>query len=82
MYNVYLFIVYMNNIYIYIYIYLIIYYTCQHKTFIHKYNIFHLLLCMYSGGRLCTLIGVPWRGESAEHAETAGYTYEGTQSTA
>ena len=60
----------------------------------------------YSGGRLCTLIGligVPWRGvsfstlstgrfvltqhickgaESAEHAETAGYTYEGTQTTA
>ncbi len=56
-----------------------------------------------SGGRLCTLIGVPWRGvsfstlstgrfvlkqyvrkgaESAEHAETAGYTYEGTQTTA
>ena len=57
----------------------------------------------YSGGRLCTLIGVPWRGvsfstlstgrfvlkhyickgaESAEHAETAGYTYEGTPTTA
>ena len=57
----------------------------------------------YSGGRLCTLIGVPWRGvgfstlstgrfvlkqhirkgaESAEHDETAGYTYEGTQTTA
>ena len=57
----------------------------------------------YSGGRLCTLIGVPWWGvsfstlsmgrfvlkqhicegaESAEHAETAGYTYEGTQTTA
>ena len=57
----------------------------------------------YSGGRLCTLIGVPWRGvsfstlstgrfvlkqylckgaESAEHAETAGYTYEGTSTTA
>ena len=57
----------------------------------------------YSGGRLCTLIGVPWRrvsfstlstgrfvlkqhickgAESAEHAETAGYTYEGTQTTA
>ena len=56
-----------------------------------------------SGGRLCTLIGVPWRGvsfstlstgrfalkqrickgaESSEHAETAGYTYEGTQTTA
>ena len=56
-----------------------------------------------SGGRLCTLIGVPWRGvsfstlstgrfvliqhickgaESAEHAETAGYTYEGTPTTA
>ena len=56
-----------------------------------------------SGGRLCTLIGVPWRGVSfstlskgrfvlkqhlckgagsAEHAETAGYTYEGTQTTA
>ena len=56
-----------------------------------------------SGGRLCALIGVPWRGvsfstlstgrfvlkqhickgaESAEHAETAGYTYEGTQTTA
>ena len=58
---------------------------------------------VYSGGRLCTLIGVPWRGvsfstlstgrfvlkqyickgaESAEHAETAGYTYEGTPTTA
>ena len=58
---------------------------------------------LFSGGRLCTLIGVPWRGvsfstlstgrcvlkqyicrgaESAEHAETAGYTYEGTQTTA
>ena len=57
----------------------------------------------YSGGRLCTLIGVPWRGvsfstlstgrfvlkqymckgaESAEHAEKAGYTYEGTPTTA
>ena len=57
----------------------------------------------YSGGRLCTLTGVPWRGvsfstlstgqfvlkqcickgaESAEHAETAGYTYEGTPTTA
>ena len=56
-----------------------------------------------SGGRLCTLIGVPWRGvsfstlstgrfvlkqyickgaQSAEHAETAGYTYEGTPTTA
>ena len=56
-----------------------------------------------SGGRLCTLIGVAWRGvsfstlstgrfvlkqhickgaESAEHAETAGYTYEGTPTTA
>ena len=56
-----------------------------------------------SGGRLCALIGVPWRGvsfstlstgrfvlqqyickgaESAEHAETAGYTYEGTPTTA
>ena len=56
-----------------------------------------------SGGRLCTLIGVPWRvvgfstlstgrfvlkqqacrgAESAEHADTAGYTYEGTQTTA
>ena len=56
-----------------------------------------------SGGRLCTLIGVPWRGvcfstlstgrfvlkqyickgaESAENAETAGYTYEGTPTTA
>ena len=56
-----------------------------------------------SGGRLCTLIGVPWRGvsfstlstgrfvfkqhickgaESAEKAETAGYTYEGTPTTA
>ena len=56
-----------------------------------------------SGGRLCTLIGLPWRGvsfstlstgrfvlkqyickgaESAEHAETAGYTYEGTPTTA
>ena len=56
-----------------------------------------------SGGRLCTLIGVPWRGvsfstlstgrlvlkqhickgaASAEHAETAGYTYEGTPTTA
>ena len=56
-----------------------------------------------SGGRLCTLVGVPWRGvsfstlstgrfvlkqyickgaESAEHAETAGYTYEGTPTTA
>ena len=56
-----------------------------------------------SGSRLCTLIGVPWRGvsfstlstgrfvlkqyickgaESAEHAETAGYTYEGTPTTA
>ena len=56
-----------------------------------------------SGGRLCTLIGVPWRGvsfstlgtgrfvlqqyvckgaKSADHAETAGYTYEGTQTTA
>ena len=67
-----------------------------------------LLVCLrlysyYSGGRLCTLIGVPWRGvsfstlstgrfvskqyickgaESAEHAETAGYTYEGTPTTA
>ena len=59
--------------------------------------------CFPSGGRLCTPIGVPWRGvsfstlstgrfvlkqyickgaESAEHAETAGYTYEGTQTTA
>ena len=59
--------------------------------------------CYFSGGRLCTLIGVPWRGvsfstlsrgrfvlkqyickgaESAEHAETAGYTYEGTPTTA
>ena len=48
-----------------------------------------------SGGRLCTLIGVPWQhgaiclkqyicegAESAEHAETAGYTYEGTPTTA
>ena len=56
-----------------------------------------------SGGRLCALIGVPWRGgqfehpqhgatvlnqyvrkgaESAEHAETPGHTYEGTQTTA
>ena len=56
-----------------------------------------------SGGRLCTLIGVPWRGvgfstlstgrcvlkqhickgaESAEHADTSGYTYEGTPTTA
>ena len=54
-----------------------------------------------SGGRLCTLIGVPGvmfsnlstgrfvlkqhickGAESAEHAETAGYTYEGTQTTA
>ena len=55
-----------------------------------------------SGGLLCTLIGVPWRGvsfstlstgrfllkqcickgaESAERAETAGYTYEGTPTT-
>ena len=59
--------------------------------------------CTCSGGRLCTLIGVSWRGvsfstlstgrlvlkqyickgaESAEHAETAGYTYEGTPTTA
>ena len=61
------------------------------------------VLSLFSGGRLCTLIGVPWRGvsfstlstgrfvlkqyickgaESAEHAETAGYTYEGTPTTA
>ena len=64
---------------------------------------FRLVLTLSSGGRLCTLIGVPWRGvsfstlgmgrfvlkqyickgaESAEHAETAGYTYEGTPTTA
>ena len=66
---------------------------------------FSLRACyiVYSGGRLCTLIGVPWRGvsfstlstgrcvlkqhickgaESAEHAEMAGYTYEGTPTTA
>ena len=79
------------------------------------YIIYHISLCVIyhytqyiiiyhiSGGRLCTLIDVPWRGvsfstfstgrfvlkqhickgaESAEHAETAGYTYEGTQTTA
>ena len=67
------------------------------------YVYIYIYIHMYSGGRLCTLIGVPWRGvsfstlsrgrfvlkqhickgaESAEHAETAGYTYEGTQTTA
>ena len=65
--------------------------------------IVYIAILLYSGGRLCTLIGVPWRGvsfstlstgrfvlkqyickgaESAEHADTAGYTYEGTQTTA
>ena len=65
--------------------------------------IYYIYIYIWSGGRLCTPIGVPWRGvgfstlstgrfvlkrhickgaESAEHAETAGYTYEGTQTTA
>ena len=67
------------------------------------YYSLYIIMNHSSGGRLCTLIGVPWWGvsfsilstgrfvlkqyirkgaESAEHAETAGYTYEGTPTTA
>ena len=103
----------MYNMYTYIYIYI---YICVY-IYIYIYTYIYISLSIgaltgslardvktrLSGGRLCTLIGVPWRGvsfstlsmgrfvlkqyickgaESAEHAETAGYTYEGTPTTA